>query len=121
MIPVLIALAASALLGLATGFVFRVWANLVVAPLVAFGSAVALFHYGLGFFEGTLATIACLFASQAAYLLGTFLVMSDAGVECFLAEDLFDNEPGENCESDITSNQQEKRHEHPSRSLPPDT
>ena len=33
MIIVLVALAASALLGLATGLVFRVWANVIVAPL----------------------------------------------------------------------------------------
>lgn len=83
MIIFLIALAASALLGLATGFVFRVWANLVVAPLVAFGSAVALFDHGFKSFEGILATIACLFASQAAYLLGVFLV---AGVHSFLVD-----------------------------------
>jgi hypothetical protein len=121
MIIFLIALAASALLGLATGFVFRVWAILVLAPLVAFGSAVALFYHGFGFLEGIFATIACLFASQAAYLLGVFLVAPDAGVQSFLAEDVFDNEPGENCERDITGNQQEKRHEQPSRSLPPDT
>jgi hypothetical protein len=46
MIIVLVALAASALLGLATGLVFRVWANLVAAPLVALGSALALASHG---------------------------------------------------------------------------
>jgi hypothetical protein len=121
MMLVLICLATSALLGLATGFVFRVWANLVVAPLVAFGSATALFNDGFGLIEGAFATIACLFASQAAYLLGAFLVDPGPAVEPFLAEDVFDNEPGETRESDITDNQQEKRYEHPSRSLPPET
>src|ERR1700680_70653 len=88
MIIVLVALAASALLGLATGLVFRVWANAIVAPLIAFGSAIALASHGFGFSEGVLITVACLIISQAAYFVGVFLEFS-AGTANFLADDVF--------------------------------
>jgi hypothetical protein len=73
MIIVLVALAASALLGLATGLIFRVWANAIVAPLIAFGSAVFLACHGFRFWEGVLVTFTCLFISQLSYLVGAFL------------------------------------------------
>jgi hypothetical protein len=63
MIIVLVALAVSALLGLATGLLFRAWANAIVAPIIAFGSAIALASHGFGFFEGVLVTVACLIVS----------------------------------------------------------
>jgi hypothetical protein len=72
MIIVLVALAASALLGLATGLVFRVWANVIISPLIAVVSAIALLSHGFGFWEGVLVTIACLFISQLGYLVGAF-------------------------------------------------
>ena len=95
MIIVLVALAASALLGLATGLMFRVWANAIVAPLVAFGSANALASHGFGFSEGVLVTVACLFISQLGYLVGAFLV-SRASIANFLAEDVCDDDPDDN-------------------------
>src|SRR6202035_1073497 len=97
MIIVLVALAASALLGLATGLVFRVWANAIVALLIAFVSATALRSHGFGFSEGVLVTVACLFVSQAAYFVGVFLDPR-AGIGNFLADDVFDDEPSENRE-----------------------
>ena len=120
MIIVLVALAASALLGLATGLVFRVWANVIVGPLIAFGSAIALASHGFGFSEGVLVTVACLFVSQAAYFGGVFLD-SRAGIGNFLAVDVFDDEPDDNREHDIAGEQEEERREHPSRSPPPET
>jgi hypothetical protein len=119
MIVVLVALAASALLGLATGLVFRVWANAIVALLIAFVSATALHSHGFGFLEGVLVTVACLFVSQAAYLVGVFLAFH-GGIANFLADDVFDDEPGDNREREIGGEQEEHR-EHPSRSLPPET
>jgi hypothetical protein len=119
MIVVLVALAASALLGLATGLVFRVWANAIVAPLIAFSSAIALASHGFGFLEGMLVTVACLFASQVAYLVGVILE-SGAGISNFLADDVFDDKPDDNREHDIADEQQERR-EQPSRSPPPET
>ncbi|WP_036054326.1 hypothetical protein [Bradyrhizobium sp. URHD0069] len=120
MIIVLVALAASALLGLATGLVFRVWANAIVAPLIAFVSAIALASHGFKFSEGVLVTVACLFISQVACLAGVFLE-SRAGIANFLADDVFDDEPGDNREHDIAGEQEEERREHPSRSPPPET
>jgi len=118
MIVVLVALAASALLGLATGLVFRVWANAIVAPLIAFASAIALASHGFGFLEGVLVTVACLFVSQIAYLVGAFL--ESGAISNFLADEVFDDKPDDNREHNIADEQQERR-EQPSRSPPPET
>jgi hypothetical protein len=120
MIIVLVALAASALLGLATGLVFRVWANVIVAPLVAFGSAIALASHGFGFSEGVLVTVACLIVSQVAYFVAVLLEFR-AGIANSLAVDVLDDEPDDNREHDIAGEQEEERREHPSRSPPPET
>jgi hypothetical protein len=120
MIVVWVALASSALLGLATGLVFRVWANVIVALLIAFVSAIVLASYGFEFSEGVLVTVACLFVSQAAYFVGVFLD-SRAGIGNFLADDVLDDEPSENRERDIAGEQQEERRENPSRSPPSET
>src|SRR3977135_365262 len=101
MIIVLVALAASALLGLATGLVFRVWANVIVAPLIAFGSAIALASHGFGFSEGVLvALVACVFVSQVSYCVAVWGEFR-AGISNFLAVDVFDDEPDDNREHDI--------------------
>ena len=92
MVIVMVALAASALLGLATGLGFRVWANLIVAPVVAFGSATALVSHGLRYFDGMLVSLACLFVSQTAYLIGVFLA-PDSHITTLLADDVCDDEP----------------------------
>src|SRR4030081_690670 len=120
MIIVLVALAASALLGLATGLVFRVWANVIVAPLIAFVSAIALASHGFGFSEGVLVTVACLIVSQVAYFVGLFLE-SRAVITSLLRDDVFDDEPDDNRERDIDDEQEERRREHPSRPPPPET
>jgi hypothetical protein len=119
MISILVVLVASALLGLATGLVFRVWANSIVAPLIAFVSATALHSHGFGFSEGVLVTVGCLFVSQAAYFVGMFLG-SHGGIVNVLADDVFDDEPGDNREREIGGEQEEHR-EHPSGSPPPQT
>ena len=120
MIIVLVALAASALLGLAIGLVFQVWANMIVAPLIAVVSAIALASHGFAFSEGVLVTVACLFVSQVGYFVGV-LLESRASIANFLADDVFDDEPNKNRENDIAGEQEEERREHPSRSPPPET
>ena len=120
MIIVLVALAASALLGLAIGLVFQVWANMIVAPLIAVVSATVLASHGFEFSEGVLVTVACLVVSQVAYFVGVFLE-SRARVANFLADHVFDDEPDNNREHDIAGEQEEERREHPSRSPPPET
>ena len=114
MIIILVALAVSALLGLATGLLFRAWANAIIAPIIAFGSAIALASHGFGFFEGVLVTVACLIVSQVAYFVGLFLE-SRVGI-ADLADYVLDDQPGDNREHEI-GGEQEKRREHPSRSL----
>src|ERR1700737_3313865 len=115
MIIVLVALAASALLGLATGLVFRVWANAIVGPLIAFVLAIILASHGFRFWEGVLVTVACLFVSQLAYFVGVFLD-SRAAIANLLTDDVFDDEPDDNREHEIDGQQEEQRREHPSRS-----
>jgi hypothetical protein len=120
MIIVLVALAASALLGLAIGLVFQVWANMIVAPLIAVVSATVLASHGFGFLGGVLVTVACLVVSQVGYFVGV-LLESRAGNANFLADNVFDDEPDSNREHDIAGEQEEERREHPSRSPPPET
>jgi hypothetical protein len=117
---VLVALAASALLGLATGLVFRWWAIAIVSLLIAFVSAIALAFHGFGFPEGVLVTAACLFISQIAYFVGVVLE-SRVGIANFLADDVFDDEPDDNREQKIAGEQEDQRREHPSRPPPPKT
>jgi hypothetical protein len=119
MLIVLVALAASALLGLATGLVFRAWANVVVAPLIAVVSATSLGSHGFGFLEGVIVTVACLFMSQLAYLLGLFLVSGDA-LTNVLADEVVDDEPDCNREHNI-GHDHEQRDVQPSRPPPPET
>ncbi|SDS32398.1 hypothetical protein [Bradyrhizobium canariense] len=119
MIVVLVALTMSALVGLATGLVFRVWAILIIAPLIAFISAIALATRGFGFSSGVLVTVACLVVSQCAYLVGSFLV-SRADMADYLADDVLDDQPGDYREPNIADEQQEERRQHPSWPPPPE-
>jgi len=106
MLVVLIALVASALLGLAIGIVFRVWANVVVAPIIAFGSAIALASHGFRFPEGVIVTVACLVASQVAYLGGAILA-SRTEITNALADDVLDDQPGETRQRGIRGDKEE--------------
>jgi hypothetical protein len=63
----------SAVLGLATGLLFPVWAVALVSALIAILSAVALRTYGFGFAEGVSVMVGCLVISQTAYLAGSFI------------------------------------------------
>lgn len=89
---VLIVVTASALLGLATGLIFRVWMMGPASLIVAIGSAIVLRLEGFGFVTGILTVTACLFISQAAYLLGVTL-MSRRAISSFLADDRTDSDP----------------------------
>lgn len=109
---VLLLLAASTLLGLATGFIFRFWVNLLVAPLVAVISTIALRFYGFGFAQSVLVAVACLFISQLAYGIGSFLE-SEITIAKLLARDAFDYEP-DDAGDHATGDKQKKRDEHPS-------
>lgn len=116
---VLTLLAASALLGLAIGLIFRVWANLLAAPCIAVFSTLVLHFSGFKFAQGVLVTAACLFVSQLAYFVVASL-MPRSGITGLLARDMLDNEPDEARKYDI-GDQQQKRDEHPSRPSSPET
>lgn len=92
---VLVAMAASALLGLATGLVFRVWAMGPVSLIVASGSAVAANFHGYGFMDGILTVVASLVISQAAYAVPTFLLSRSTNSE-FLPDNNLDDDPDNN-------------------------
>lgn len=112
MYVVLLLLIASALLGMATGFVFRVWANLFVAPLIAVVSTIGLRSYGFDFAACLSVTVGCLFTSQLTYLIGSLL--SGGHVSDILAREVFDNEPDDDGQHTI-GGKQEKRNECPTR------
>lgn len=115
---VLLLLIASASLGIATGFVFRVWANFFVAPLIAVFSTIGLRFYGFDFVACVSVTVGCLFTSQLTYLIGS--ILSDGHVSDLLARETIDNEPDDDSQHTI-GGEQKKRHERPSRPSSPET
>ncbi len=118
MYVVMLLLIASALLGMATGFVFRVWANLFVAPLIAVVSTIGLRWYGFDFAACISVTVGCLFTSQLTCLIGSFL--SGGYVSDLLVREAFDNEPDDDGQHAI-GGEQEKLNERPPRPPPPET
>ncbi len=115
---VLLLLITSALFGLVTGFVFRVWANLMVAPVIAVVATLGLRFDGFGFVACVSVTVGCLFTSQVTYLIGSFLAGGD--ISDPLAREAFDDEP-DNDGQHAVGGEQEKRDERPSRPPSPET
>jgi len=94
---VLLLLLASALVGMATGFVFRIWALVLIAPLLAVFSAIVLRSYEFGLVAGVTVIAACLAVCQLAYVAATWhLHAPDISVH-----DQIDGEPGEEREQKI--------------------
>ncbi len=85
-------LATSALLGFATGLVFRVWAIALVSLLIAIGSAILLRAEDFGFAARVRVIIGCLVVSQIAYFAGAFMVPRFYRAED-LAQDEVDGDP----------------------------
>ncbi len=118
MFVALTALVASALLGLAVGLLFRVWANVVAGPIIAFGSAIILAVNGFQVAEGVLITLACLVTSQVAYLAGTFLTLR-TDITDALTDDVPDDQPGQAREHGIGNKHEQERGEKPPWASPP--
>jgi hypothetical protein len=76
-----ILLVTSAILGLATGLVFRVWALALVSLSIAIASAISLGVHDFGFAAGVSVTIGCLVISQIAYIAGSFITSSSDQAE----------------------------------------
>jgi hypothetical protein len=70
-----ILLVVSAILGLATGLVFRFWAMALVSLLIAIASAISLRAHGFGFAAGVSVMTGCLVVSQIAYVAGVFMMV----------------------------------------------
>ncbi|WGD52094.1 hypothetical protein QA641_42980 [Bradyrhizobium sp. CB1650] len=88
---------ASALVGAATGLVFKVWVLVVISPLVAIFSAIVLRSYEFDLVAGVTVTAACLAVCQLAYLAATYRLQA----RNISAHDEIDGEPGEQREQKI--------------------
>jgi hypothetical protein len=88
---------ASALVGIATGYVFRIWALVVISPLLAIASAIVLKSYEFGLVAGVTVIAACLATCQLAYLAATFLLHARE----ISVHDEINGEPGEQGERKI--------------------
>ncbi|MBR0708062.1 hypothetical protein [Bradyrhizobium liaoningense] len=87
----IVLIVASALVGIATGRVFRIWALVVVSPLIAIVSAIVLRTYDFGMVGGVTVIAVCLVASQLGYLAASYLLHARA----VSPHDEVDGEPGE--------------------------
>jgi|SRR6478672_7177645 hypothetical protein len=94
---VLLLLLASALVGVATGFVFRIWALVLFSPAIAVFSAIVLRAHDFGLVAGVTVIAACLAICQLAYLAATYLLHARK----ISAHDEIDGEPGEEREQKI--------------------
>jgi hypothetical protein len=93
-------LIASALLGLMTGLIFRVWAIALVSPPIAIFSAIFLRAHGYGFAGGVTIIIGCLATCQTAYLAGVFMSPRSHRAANLTQEEI-DGDPGSRGEQNI--------------------
>jgi hypothetical protein len=93
----LILILVSALAGLATGFTYRVWALVLISPLIALLAAIVLHFYGFGLVAGVTIITACLVVSELAYLGATYLLHRRE----ISLEDEIDGSPGEQREQGV--------------------
>jgi uncharacterized membrane protein YkgB len=94
-------LATSAMLGLATGLLFRVLALGMVSLLVVVSSAIALRAHGFGFAAGVSVMVGCLVVSQIAYAAGGFMVSRADNAEK-LTQDEVDGDPNSRGEQNVS-------------------
>ncbi|MDA9510217.1 hypothetical protein XI09_37340 [Bradyrhizobium sp. CCBAU 11386] len=88
---------ASALVGIATGYVYKIWALVVISPLIAVFSAIILRAYEFGMMAGVIVIAICLAVCQLAYLAAAY-VLHARNVS---SHDEIDGEPGETPEQKI--------------------
>ena len=93
----LLLMLASALVGMATGFVFKIWALILISPLIAVFSAVVLRSYGFGLVAGVTVIAVCLVICQLAYLAAAYR----RHARDISSHDEVDGEPGETSEQKI--------------------
>jgi hypothetical protein len=98
---VFLLLLTSAMLGLATGLFFRVWAMAPVSLLLAVASAISLRADGFGFAGGVSAIVGCLAVSQIAYFAGLFMTSRSDKAED-LTQDEVDGDPNNSGEQNVS-------------------
>lgn len=82
---------ASALVGIATGYVFRIWALVVISPFIAIFSAIILRIYEFGMMAGVIVIAICLAVAQLAYFAASYLLHAPN----VSAHDEVDGQPGQ--------------------------
>ena len=82
---------ASAVAGIATGYVFRIWALAVISPFIAVFAAIILHASEFGMMPGVAVIAICLAVSQLAYFATTYLRYA----RHVSPHDEVDGEPGE--------------------------
>lgn len=88
---------ASALVGIATAYLFRIWALVIISPLIAVLWAIILRTYEFGMMAAVMVIAICLAVCQLAYLAAAyFLHARDVS-----AHDEVDGEPGKASEQKI--------------------
>lgn len=88
---------ASALVGIATGYVFRIWALVVISPFIAIFSAIVLRIYDFGMMGGVTVIALCLVGAQLAYFAASYLLHA----RDVSAHHEVDGQPGEISEQKI--------------------
>lgn len=82
----------SAMLGLATGLLFRIWTMAFVSLLIAIAAAVALQTDGFAMVGGIAVIVGCLVISQVAYVAGALVILRFDSSE-LSAQDEVDGHP----------------------------
>ena len=82
---------------MATGFVFKIWALVLISPVIAIFSAIVLRSCEFGLVAGVTVIALCLAVFQLAYLATTYLLHA-RDISC---HDEVDGEPGEQSEQKI--------------------
>lgn len=88
---------ASALVGTATAYLFRIWALVIISPLIAVLSAIILRTYEFGMMAGVIVIAICLVVCQLAYLAAAYFLNARE----VSAHDEVDGEPGKASEQKI--------------------
>ncbi|MCP3373178.1 hypothetical protein [Bradyrhizobium cajani] len=88
---------ASALAGIATGYVFRIWALVVISPFLAILAAIVLRVYEFGMMAGVAVVAICLAVCQLAYFAASYLLHA----RDVSAHNEVDGAPGEISEQNI--------------------
>jgi lysylphosphatidylglycerol synthetase-like protein (DUF2156 family) len=93
----LLLMLASALVGMATGFVFKIWALVLISPVLAVFSAIILRSFEFSLVAGVTVIAVCLAVCQLAYLAATYLLHA----RDISPHDEVDGQPGEESEQKI--------------------